>query len=69
MTHRARNRLRMVLVCHRPPQAVAAVIGLLAATVAGAVYGLATGRFRHALGLVGAWPWNLISLADTFWGA
>ena len=64
VTHRARNRLRMVLVCHRPPQAAAAVIGLLAATVAGAVYGLATGRFRHALGLVGAWPWNLRRLSS-----
>jgi GT2 family glycosyltransferase len=61
---RARNRLRMVLVCHRPARAVGAVVGLLAATLVGAVYGLATGRFRHAAGLVGAWPWNLRRLSS-----
>ncbi len=40
----------MVLVCHRPAQAAAAAVGLLLATLVGAVYGLATGRFRHATG-------------------
>ena len=62
--HRSRNRLRMVLVCHRPAQAAAAVVGLLAATLVGALYGVATGRFRHAVGLVGAWPWNLRRLSS-----
>ena len=63
-SQRARNRLRMVLVCHRPAQAAAAAVGLLLATLVGAVYGLATGRFRHATGLVGAWPWNLRRLSS-----
>ena len=63
-SQRARNRLRMVLVCHRPARAAGAVVGLLAATLVGAVYGLATGRFRHAAGLVGAWPWNLRRLSS-----
>ncbi len=62
--HRSRNRLRMVLVCHRPAQVAAAVVGLLAATLVGALYGVATGRFRHAVGLVGAWPWNLRRLSS-----
>ena len=63
-SQRARNRLRMVLVCHRPARTAAAVAGLLLATLVGAVYGLATGRFRHATGLVGAWPWNLRRLSS-----
>ena len=63
-SQRARNRLRMVLVCHQPAQAAAGVVGLLLATLVGAVYGLATGRFRHATGLVGAWPWNLRRLSS-----
>ena len=63
-SQRARNRLRMVLVCHRPARTAAAVAGLLPATLVGAVYGLATGRFRHATGLVGAWPWNLRRLSS-----
>ncbi|MEO2171647.1 MAG: glycosyltransferase, partial [Acidimicrobiales bacterium] len=63
-SQRARNRLRMVLVCHRPARTAAAVAGLLLATFVGAVYGLATGRFRHAAGLVGAWPWNLRRLSS-----
>jgi hypothetical protein len=54
----------MVLVCHRPARTAAAVAGLLLATLVGAVYGLATGRFRHATGLVGAWPWNLRRLSS-----
>ena len=54
----------MVLVCHQPAQAAAGVVGLLLATLVGAVYGLATGRFRHATGLVGAWPWNLRRLSS-----
>ena len=32
---------------------------LTVATLAGVFYGIATGRFRHARGLLGAWPWNL----------
>ena len=63
-SQRARNRLRMVLVCHRPARTAAAVAGLLLATFVGAVYGLATGRFRHVAGLVGAWPWNLRRLSS-----
>jgi len=37
---------------------------LLVASLLGVVHGLAVGRFRHAWGLVAAWPWNLRRLAS-----
>ncbi|MDG2426917.1 MAG: glycosyltransferase [Acidimicrobiales bacterium] len=32
---------------------------LVVATLGGVAYGLLAGRFRHAFGLLAAWPWNL----------
>ena len=37
---------------------------LIVATLVGVVYGIGTGRFRHARGLLGAWPWNLRRLGS-----
>ncbi len=37
---------------------------LAVATAAGVVYGIGTGRFRHAQGLLGAWSWNLRRLSS-----
>ena len=37
---------------------------LTVATLVGVFYGIGTGRFRHARGLLGAWPWNLRRLGS-----
>ena len=37
---------------------------LAVTTLAGVLYGVGTGRFRHARGLVGAWAWNLRRLGS-----
>ena len=37
---------------------------LTVATLVGVVYGIGTGRFRHARGLLWAWPWNLRRLGS-----
>ena len=53
-----RFRLR-VLLGSSIGRLVALTPVLVVATVAGVVYGVATGRLRHARGLLAAWPWNL----------
>ena len=55
---RSRFRLRQALAA--PLGRLAVVVPVLAvATVVGALYGMATGRLRHARGLLAAWTWNL----------
>ena len=56
---RPRHKLRMSLTNQAPGRAASVVAELAAATVLGVAYGLLTGRFRHAWGLLSAWPWNL----------
>ncbi len=60
---RSRLRVRLLLTGHGRAAAVLA-LPLLVATLFGVAYGLAAGRFRHAWGLVAAWPWNLRRLAS-----
>ncbi|MBJ31380.1 MAG: hypothetical protein CL466_08195 [Acidimicrobiaceae bacterium] len=60
---RSRLRVRLLLTGHGRAAAVLAP-PLLVATLFGVAYGLAVGRFRHAWGLVAAWPWNVRRLAS-----
>ena len=60
---RSRLRVRLLLTGHGRAAAVLAP-PLLVATLFGVAYGLAAGRFRHAWGLMAAWPWNVLRLAS-----
>ncbi len=60
---RSRLRLRLMLTGHSRAVSVLGPL-LLAASLIGVVYGLAVGRFRHAWGLLAAWPWNFRRLAS-----
>ncbi|MED6327602.1 MAG: glycosyltransferase [Actinomycetota bacterium] len=62
-TRRSRLRVRLLLTGHGRSAAVLAP-PLLAASLLGMVYGLVVGRFRHAWGLLVAWPWNVRRLAS-----
>ena len=53
-----RFRLRSVLTSPTGRLVVLMPV-LAAATVLGVIYGVAAGRFRHARGLLAAWPWTL----------
>ncbi len=53
-------RLRLRLSFAAPFGSMVGRVTVLAlGTMVGAAYGAATGRFRHAQGLLAAWPWNL----------
>ena len=58
-----RFRLRRLMASPLPVLAIRLPV-LTAATLVGVVYGIGTGRFRHARGLLRAWPWNLRRLGS-----
>lgn len=61
--HRSRLRLRLLLTGHGRA-ALLLMPPLVLASLLGVAYGLVTGRFRHAWGLVAAWPWNMRRIAS-----
>ncbi len=58
-----RFRLRRLMASPVPVLLIRLPV-LTVAALAGVLYGIGTGRFRHARGLLGAWPWNLRRLGS-----
>lgn len=59
-----RHQLRSVLVCSSARRLAAEVVLMLALSATEAALAVLTGHMRRAGGLVGAWLWNLLGLAE-----